>query len=102
MNLWLLNTFTTWELALVSLFDGFHKTKVDVRTEAGAFLTLGFTFLFGVKDFRLHGAMAIAMAILIGFNLLVALELDYPFSGQVRVSPAPYSTGDLAEFAGVK
>ena len=68
----------------------------------GAFLTLGFTFLFGVKDFRLHSAMAIAVAILIGFNLLVALELDYPFSGQLSVSSSPYSSGALAEFAGAK
>jgi hypothetical protein len=68
----------------------------------GAFLTLGFTFLFGVKNFRLHSAMAIAVAILIGFNLLVALELDYPFSGQVSVSSLPYSTGSLAQFAGGK
>jgi hypothetical protein len=77
-------------------------TTFAVLLLLGAFLTLGFTFLFGVKDFRLHGAMAIAMAVLIGFNLLVALELDYPFSGQVHVSSSPYSTGDLAEFAGTR
>ena len=65
----------------------------------GAFLTLGFTFLFGVKDVRLHGAMAMAMAALIGLNLFVALELDYPFSGQISVSPAPYTQGALESFA---
>ena len=68
----------------------------------GAFLTLGFTFIFGVKDVRIHAVMAIAVAILIGFNLLVALELDYPFSGQVSVSSTPYTSGALAEFAGTK
>ena len=65
----------------------------------GAFLTLAFTFLFGVRSFRLHGLMAVAVAALIGFNLLVALELDLPFSGQVRVSPAPFTQGSLSTFA---
>jgi hypothetical protein len=68
----------------------------------GAFLTLGFTFLFGVKDIRIHTALAVSLALLIGFNLLVALELDYPFSGQVTVSSSPFTTGALAEFANSK
>jgi hypothetical protein len=65
----------------------------------GAVLVLGFTFLFGVRSFRLHASMALAVAVLLGFNLLVALVLDYPFSGKVSVSNAPYTAGALTVFA---
>ncbi|MBV8257826.1 MAG: DUF4239 domain-containing protein [Actinobacteria bacterium] len=71
----------------------------EVLLVGGAVLVLAFTFLFGVRSPRLHAAMALAVAVLLGFNLLVALVLDYPFSGQVSVSNAPYTQGALAVFA---
>ena len=70
----------------------------EVLLVGGALLVLAFTFLFGVRSARLHAVMAIAVAALLGFNLLVALVLDFPFSGQVTVSNAPYTTGGLAVF----
>lgn len=68
----------------------------------GAVLVLAFTFLFGVRSPRLHASMILAVAVLLGFNLLVALVLDYPYSGQVRVSNAPYTQGALAVFASAR
>lgn len=70
----------------------------EVLLVGGALLVLAFTFVFGVRSARLHAAMAVAVAALLGFNLLVALVLDFPFSGQVTVSNAPYTTGGLAVF----
>lgn len=72
----------------------------EVLLIGGALLVLGFTFLFGVSNARLHQAMVIAVAVLLGFNLLVALVLDFPFSGQVSVSSAPFVQGALSVFAG--
>lgn len=71
----------------------------EVLLVGGAVLMLTFTFLFGVRDFRVHAAMAISVAALIGFNLLVALVLDFPFSGQVSVSSSPFTQGALIVFA---
>jgi hypothetical protein len=71
----------------------------EVLLIGGALLMLVFTFVFGVKSFRLHAAMVVAVALLIGFNLLVALVLDFPFSGQVSVSSSPFEQGALAVFA---
>lgn len=61
----------------------------------GAILTLGFTLVFGVSNRRLHTVMAVSLAVLLGFSLLVAFVLDHPFSGDVSVSGEPYHEGAL-------
>jgi hypothetical protein len=63
----------------------------------GGVLTLAFTLIFGVPQPRMHMAMSIALAVLLGFALLVALILDYPFSGEVAVSTQPYFEDALRE-----
>jgi len=70
----------------------------EILLVGGAFLLLGCTFLFGVRNRRLHATLVLAIAVLLGFNLLLALVLDYPFSGEVVVSKAPFTTGALADF----
>lgn len=62
----------------------------------GAVLTLAVTLVFGVSSRRMHTAMGIALAVLLGFSLLVAIVLDHPFSGDVSVSKEPYVKGALA------
>lgn len=71
----------------------------EILLVGGAILVLAFTFLFAVRSLRLHAVMAISVAFLLGFNLLVALVLDFPFSGQVTVSSKAYTQGALAAFA---
>lgn len=70
----------------------------EVLLFGGAILLLASTFLFGVANRRLHTTLVLAVAVLLGFNLLLALVLDYPFSGQVSVSKAPFTSGALADF----
>ena len=71
----------------------------SVLLVGGAILLLLFPPLFVVRNFRLHVAMAVSVAALVGFNLLLALVLDLPYSGQVAVSNAPFTQGALAAFA---
>ena len=40
-------------------------------------------------------AMLLAVTGVIAFNLVLAITLDYPFSGDVAVSNAPYFDGVL-------
>lgn len=70
----------------------------EILLVGGAVLLLAFTFLFGMRSARLHATMVMSVAVLLGFNLLLALVLDYPFSGQVVVSNSSYTAGGLAPF----
>lgn len=70
----------------------------EILLVGGAILLLGFTFLFGMRSARLHATMVVSVGILLGFNLLLALVLDYPFSGQVVVSNSSFTTGGLSVF----
>jgi hypothetical protein len=62
---------------------------------AGALLTLGFTVMFVMPDRRVHTAMVVSLAALLGLSLVVAIVLDLPYSGDIRVSTAPYFDGAL-------
>jgi len=73
-------------------------TTFEILLVGGALLLLGCTFLFAVGNRRLHTTLVLAVAVLLGFNLLLALVLDYPFSGEVVVSKAPFTHGALAQF----
>jgi hypothetical protein len=61
----------------------------------GAFLTLGFTLVYGVANAGMHAAMGISLAVLLGFSLLVAILLAHPFSGDVAISKDSYDVGVL-------
>lgn len=71
----------------------------EILLVGGAVLLLLFTFLFSMRNARAHAAMVIAVAALLGFNLMLALVLDFPFSGQVVVSNQSFTQGGLASFA---
>jgi len=57
---------------------------------AGAVLTIAFTYLFGVPDLRLHMAMTGILAASIAFVILLIVAFDYPFRGDVAITPAPF------------
>ena len=73
-------------------------TTFDVLLVGGAFLLLGVTFVFGTRNRRLHLVLTVSVAVLLGFNLLLALALDYPFSGSVAVSTHPFTQDALGDF----
>jgi hypothetical protein len=57
---------------------------VVILSSAG---TLAFSLLLGIRSAWLHYFMVGAVAVLIGASLVLALELEYPFSGTVAVHP---------------
>jgi hypothetical protein len=61
----------------------------------GALMTIAFTVVFGVANARMHAALAIALAVLLGFCLLAAVLLAHPFSGDVAIDKDPYFLGTL-------
>jgi amino acid transporter len=70
----------------------------EILLVGGAVLLLLFTFFLRMPSARMHAAMVVSVAALLGFNLLLALVLDFPFSGQVVVSNRAFTQGSLASF----
>lgn len=66
----------------------------------GAVLALSTTFYFKPFGERIQVAMIGAAAALIGTAMLVALVLDYPYSGGIAVSSAPFAPSSLLLLAG--
>jgi Protein of unknown function (DUF4239) len=64
----------------------------------GAFITIGFTFLFGTKNLYAQAVMTGALSMLILSALLVIVAIDHPFAGSVSVDSEPLGTvlSDLA------
>lgn len=58
----------------------------------GAVLTIGFSMLFGFREKWLQYVMICTMAAMLGTALFLTLALDYPFRGDVSVSPDAYIT----------
>ncbi|HEY1492658.1 MAG TPA: DUF4239 domain-containing protein [Steroidobacteraceae bacterium] len=53
----------------------------------GAVLTITFTFFFGTVNVRNQAVMTGALALLIFSVLVVAVAIDRPFAGRVKISP---------------
>lgn len=56
----------------------------------GAFVTVGFTFLFGFKQTIMQQLMIGSLSILIGLVLFLTVALDFPFRGGLTVSPEAF------------
>ena len=56
----------------------------------GGALTTGFTYLFGFESFRLHVTMTAAVAASLSLVVVLIVALDWPFRGEVSVSPEAY------------
>jgi ABC-type multidrug transport system fused ATPase/permease subunit len=65
----------------------------------GSLVILGYATLVGSRSFWFHAIGAGAIAVVVGFSLVVVLALSFPFSGDLAISPAPYQTGILAQFS---
>jgi hypothetical protein len=54
---------------------------------AGAAISVGFTYFFGVKNFVAQALMVGSLAAITGLVLFLILSLDLPFTGDVGVGP---------------
>jgi hypothetical protein len=58
---------------------------------AGAVITIGFSYLFGLKNVIAHTVITILLAASIGLGLFLIVALDRPFSGGLSVSPEAFT-----------
>jgi hypothetical protein len=57
----------------------------------GGAITTCYTYLFGFHSFRLHLVMTGAVAASLALVAVLIIALDWPFRGDVSVTPAPYA-----------
>jgi hypothetical protein len=56
----------------------------------GGVITVGFTYLFGLRSTTVHVLMVAALALVIGLVLFTVAALDFPFRGDVRIGPEAF------------
>jgi hypothetical protein len=56
----------------------------------GGAITVGFTYLFGFHDFRMHVVMTMAVAASLALVVVLIMALDWPFRGEVSIKPDAY------------
>jgi Protein of unknown function (DUF4239) len=71
---------------------------LEILLVGGALMIIGCLYLFGTRDRRVHLVMTGAVSTLLAFNLLLALLMEYPYTGDVAVSNEPFRQAELAQF----
>lgn len=56
----------------------------------GAYVTVGFTYLFGFDDTSMQQLMIGGLSLMIGIVLFLVMALDFPFRGSIAVSPEAF------------
>jgi hypothetical protein len=57
---------------------------------AGGLIVLGYPSFFGTSSLVAQVLMTATLAVLVALTFFVGLVLDYPFTGEVYISPAPF------------
>jgi hypothetical protein len=57
---------------------------------AGGLIVLGYPAFFGTSSAVAQVLMTATLAALVALTFFVGLVLDFPFTGQVHISPAPF------------
>ena len=78
--------------------DGGLDPLIAALILVGSIVLLGYGVLVGSTSTGFHMTGAAAMAILVGFSLVVLLNLSYPFSGDLAIEPDSFRDGVLAQF----
>ncbi len=56
----------------------------------GGIITIGFTWIFGSEDVRVHTIISCSLSLLIGLVVFVIINLDHPYTGEVSIEPEGY------------
>jgi len=57
---------------------------------AGCLSTIAFTFLFGTENIQAQIIMVVLLSVTISLILFTIMEMDFPFTGAVSISPEPF------------
>lgn len=65
-------------------------TLLWIALLAGAVLTVGFTFLFGLSNTFTHTLMVLMLTGLVVVSLVVIKEMDFPYNGVTKIHPTAF------------
>ena len=55
-----------------------------------AAITTGYTYFFGYQNFAMHMAMTGTLAATLALVVVLIIEFDRPFRGEISVTPEPF------------
>jgi hypothetical protein len=64
----------------------------------GSVVLLGYTSLVGSRSAVFHAVGAAAIALVVGFSLVVLIAYNYPYAGSLAIGTTPYRSGILAQY----
>jgi hypothetical protein len=70
--------------------DGSVPTALGLVLLAGALITLGYPSFFGTSNLMAQILMTASLAALVALTAFVAIVLNFPFTGDVQISRAPF------------
>lgn len=79
------------KVRIIDSHNGIHSILWFVLA-AGGVLTVAFTFFFGIEDLTLHAIMTALLAAIIALILFTILSFDYPFTGEITISPDAFKS----------
>ena len=78
--------------------DGGLSAPIVGLIVLGSVVILGYTVLVGSRSAAFHAADAGAIALVVGFSLVVLIVYNYPYAGSLAIGTTPYRAGVLAQF----
>jgi hypothetical protein len=67
-----------------------------------SFVIIAYAVLVGSPNFWFHVLGPAAIAMVVAISLVVLVDLTYPFSGDVAITPDDFKTGALQQFFGLR
>jgi Protein of unknown function (DUF4239) len=64
----------------------------------GSLVILGYATLVGSRSPAFHAISAGALALVLGFSVVILMAYNYPYSGSLAIDPAPFQSGVLARY----
>jgi hypothetical protein len=83
---------------LNSVLEARSNRLIAALILVGSIVILGYATLVGSRSSAFHAIGAGAIAVIVGFSLVVLVSLQFPFSGGLAVDSHPFKEGALAPF----
>ena len=64
----------------------------------GSFVIRGYAILVGSRSVAFHMVGAGAIALVLGFSVVILMAYNFPYSGSLAVDPTPFQSGVLAQY----
>ena len=77
---------------IITTHEGELPTLMWIAILIASAITVMYALLFGLESARLHYVMVAGLAAIVGTNLFIVTQLNYPYVGDISVQPTSYHT----------